>query len=111
MRLAASERRPTPSGLQWDYPHGWACLQYLVIRGLANYGYTADSRRIAEKYTAVVERNFRRTGSLWEKYDTLTGEVSVTKEYESPEMMGWSAGVYLYCRSLLDGFGTANGPV
>lgn len=109
--VAASERRPTPSGLQWDYPHGWACLQYLVIRGLANYGYTADSRRIAEKYTAVVERNFRRTGSLWEKYDTLTGEVSVTKEYESPEMMGWSAGVYLYCRSLLDGFGTANGPV
>lgn len=33
---------------------------------------------------------------LWEKYDASVGVVSVTKEYKTPEMMGWTAGVYLY---------------
>jgi neutral trehalase len=40
---------------------------------------------------------------LWEKYDTLTGAVSVAKEYESPEMLGWTAGVYLACLDVLAG--------
>lgn len=88
--------------LQWDYPNGWACLHYMVVDGLFSYGYREDALRIAEKYVRTVERNFESTGNLWEKYNVVTGEVAVNKEYKTPPMMGWSAGIYLYCRSLLD---------
>jgi hypothetical protein len=49
-----------------------------------------------------VEKNYATTQNIWEKYDTVSGGISVTKEYESPQMMGWSAGVYLYCRKILE---------
>ena len=60
-----------------------------------------EARRIAEKYIAVADKNFTETGNLWEKYDTVTGGVSVTKEYKTPKMMGWSAGVYMFCLDFL----------
>ena len=34
--------------------------------------------------------------AFWEKYDASNGEVSVTNEYQTPTMMGWTAGVYEY---------------
>lgn len=95
--VAGCENREDIMQLQWDYPHGWACQQFMVIKGLSNYGYHEDAVRIAKKYIGVVERNFESSGNLWEKYNVVDGTVSVTKEYETPTMMGWSAGVYLYC--------------
>ena len=97
--VAASENRNLLN-YQWDYPQGWACLQLVVAQGLINYGYTADAKRIARKYVEVADKVFSETGALWEKYDVVKGTVSVTKEYESPKMLGWSAGVYLWCRAL-----------
>ena len=87
--------------LQWDYPHGWPPLQHIVARGLLRYGYAEDARRIAAKYCRTVEKTFAKTGRLWEKYDVTTGDVSVTKEYESPSILGWTAGAYMACRELL----------
>ena len=46
------------------------------------------------KYLALVDRVFQRSGQLWEKYDVCTGDISVSKEYQTPPMMGWTAGVY-----------------
>lgn len=86
--------------LQWDYPNGWACLHYMVIKALLNYGYNVDARRIAAKYASLVEDVFEKTGNLWEKYDVINGAVSTAKEYDTPTMMGWSAGVYLYAHNL-----------
>ena len=86
---------------QWDYPHGWACHQYIMVNALLGYGYREEALRIARKYVSVVDKVFAETGALWEKYDVVKGEVSVTKEYESPKMLGWSAGVYLFCRNLI----------
>lgn len=99
--VAATENFPGISELQWDYPHGWACLQYVMITGLLRYGYRAKAQRIAQKYCTLVERNYENTSNIWEKYDAVSGEVSVTKEYESPQMMGWCAGIYLYYMRLL----------
>ena len=61
---------------------------------LRRYGYKRDAQRIAEKYLALVDRVFQRSGQLWEKYDVCTGDISVSKEYQIPPMMGWTAGVY-----------------
>lgn len=99
--IACCEKLDDLLYLQWDYPHGWACLHYIVIRGLLNYDRKEDALRIAEKYVSVATQNFEETHNLWEKYNVVTGKVSVTKEYKTPPMMGWSAGVYLYCEKLL----------
>lgn len=95
--LACCEKRDDLMDLQWDYPHGWACLHHIAISGLRRYGYHEDAKRIAEKYCDTVERNFQETNNVWEKYNVVTGEVSRTKENMIPtSMMGWSAGIYLY---------------
>ena len=99
--IACCEPRDDLLHLQWDYPHGWACLHHLVINGLLRYGYEDDALRIAEKYCRTVDRAFERTGNLWEKYNVVTGDISATPEYDTPPMMGWSAGVYLFCEELL----------
>lgn len=87
--------------LQWDYPNGWACLQYIVSVGLRRYGYEEAALRIAEKFITLVDNNFEKTGKLWEKYNVVTGEVSVTREYATPPMMGWTAGIYLSFADML----------
>jgi len=85
---------------QWDYPNGWACLQYIVIAGLDNYGYKEDAKRIAKKYVALVEKVFDETRNLWEKYNVVKGNVEVNNEYKMPAMMGWSAGIYLAAKKM-----------
>ena len=87
---------------QWDYPNGWACLQYIAIAGLLNYGYIDDARRIAKKYTELVEKVFDETGNLWEKYNVVDGNINVSNEYKMPPMMGWSAGVYIASKKILE---------
>lgn len=80
---------------QWDYPNVWAPLQFIMYNALKNYGYDAQARTVAEKYVALVERCFEKTGNLWEKYNGLTGDVACS-DYKAPKMMGWTAGVYVY---------------
>lgn len=100
--IACCENAEDLNDLQWDYPNGWACLHYIVIHGLLRYGYTEDALRIAQKYVSLAETVFQKTGQLWEKYNVVTGEVSTAKEYETPAMMGWSAGVYLDCCHIIN---------
>jgi len=99
--VSASENRADLLNLQWDYPHGWPCLQMILIKGLVNYGYTEAAKRIAGKYLDVADTVFRETGRLWEKYNVVTGGVSVSKEYTTPPIMGWSAATYLYCKKVV----------
>lgn len=81
---------------QWDYPSMWPTNVYFAFTGLINCGLYQDAERIKNKYIATVDRCFEKTGELWEKYDAKKGIVSVTPEYETPAMMGWTAGIYRY---------------
>lgn len=87
---------------QWDAPQGWAPLQFVTVKGLLNYGFINEAMRIARKYMATVERNYEKTGRLWEKYNVLDGTINTNNEYDMPPMLGWSAGVYLYFEKLLN---------
>lgn len=98
--VAACEKRDDLFGFQWDYPTGWAPLNYIMIKGLCDYGYTHIAKVIAEKYCALVERAFEKTGDVWEKYDIETGKPAAREGVEH-RMMGWSAGIYLWCKSFL----------
>jgi alpha,alpha-trehalase len=95
---------------QWSFPNAWAPLQYLAIRGLDNYGFSHDARRIAGKYVAMVANTYKTTNNLWEKYNVVEGNVNVTNEYKMPPMMGWTAGIFVwtdeYLRQQTDGLDT-----
>lgn len=100
--IACCEERSDLLNLQWDYPNGWACIHYIVAMGLLRWGFREDAQRIMEKFMKLTERNFEKTGNLWEKYDVTTGNVSTAKEYKTPPMLGWTAGVYLAFQKLLE---------
>lgn len=94
--VSTAEYRGDDVYFQWDYPIVWPCMAYITYIALMNVGCAEDARRIAKKYIDVVERNFDKTGKTWEKYDALSGEIAVTSEYPTQEMLGWTAAIYRY---------------
>ena len=62
------------TGAQWDYPNGWAPLQWIVVRGLRNYEHLDDEYRklaleIAKRFVTCVGRTYKREGRIMEKYN------------------------------------------
>jgi alpha,alpha-trehalase len=91
------------SGQQWDAPNGWAPLQYIAVEGLLNYGYVDEARTIMERWLALNERVYRDTGKMMEKYNVE--DISLLSgggEYETQDGFGWTNGVALVFRDLLD---------
>ena len=88
----------TDTGVQWDYPYGWAPLESLAVDGLRRYGYTADADRISYNFLSTVAENFQREGTIREKYDVVTrsSEAHVSAGYQANVVgFGWTNGVFL----------------
>jgi alpha,alpha-trehalase len=89
---------PTESGGQWDHPYGWAPMQLVGIEGLRRYGFHDDANRLAYKFLSTVAENFRRDGTIREKYNVVTrsSETAVTAGYRMNIVgFGWTNGVFL----------------
>lgn len=86
---------------QWAHPNAWPPLQFAAVEGLRRYGFEEDARRLAEKYVRSVADTFTVTGNLWEKYNAVSGGIDVANEYPMPKMLGWTAGVFIYCCEVL----------
>lgn len=86
---------------QWGYPNGWPPMQIIAVGGLLRYGYTEDARRVAAKFLSLIEKCFRDTEHLWEKYDVVEGSANALAEYETPAMLGWTYGAYRYLGKIL----------
>ena len=100
--ISASEKRDDLMDLQWDYPFAWPCMHYIVCVSLIKYGYRDDAIRIAKKYISLVEKNYDEMGDIFEKYEIIEGRAKKSKENKILHpMMGWSAGVYLWCKNLI----------
>jgi len=87
-----------PTGVQWDYPYGWAPIQLLAVEGLRRYGYTSDADRISTKFLNMVLANFERDGNIREKYNVVTdsSNIELTEGYRSNMIgFGWTNGVFL----------------
>jgi alpha,alpha-trehalase len=88
------------SGQQWDAPNGWAPLQWMGYRGLMNYNYGTLAGKIKNNWMDNVERVFKTTGKLTEKYDVVNGAKSAGGgEYPNQDGFGWTNGVYLKFKS------------
>jgi alpha,alpha-trehalase len=90
----------TVTGSQWDAPFGWAPLQMIAVEGLRRYGYDEDADRIAGKFVALVDKEFREHGTIVEKYDVRRNESDVAEGikfgYSANQIgFGWTNGVVL----------------
>ncbi|MGE6394786.1 trehalase family glycosidase [Chryseobacterium scophthalmum] len=84
------------SGQQWDFPNAWAPYQWLGFKSMKNYGFDDLAEKIKSNWSSNVERVYRNTGKLMEKYNALDIEtVAGGGEYPNQDGFGWTNGVYL----------------
>ena len=89
---------PENSGVQWDYPYGWAPVELLAIQGLRSYGYNAEADRLSYKFLSTVIENFQRDGTIREKYNVVTrsSESQVAAGYQTNVIgFGWTNAAFL----------------
>lgn len=80
---------------QWDYPNGWANLHWIVIKGLQNYGFKKDAKRIAKKWLDLNVDVFLKTGKFWEKYDVVNCDIGKYERYPTESGFAWTNAIFL----------------
>ncbi|MEQ9425800.1 MAG: alpha,alpha-trehalase TreF [Cyclobacteriaceae bacterium] len=92
------------SGQQWDFPNGWAPLQWMAIKGLLNYGHDDLAREIASRWMKINREVFAETGKMMEKYNVADLEVEAGGgEYPTQDGFGWTNGVALKIMDVFEG--------
>ena len=89
---------PYETGGQWDFPYAWAPNQLLADEGIRRYGFKDDADRVSYEFLSTVAENFRRDGTIREKYNAVTrsSETQVTAGYHMNIVgFGWTNGVFL----------------
>ena len=89
---------PYETGGQWDFPYAWAPNQLMAIEGMRRGGFDDDANRLSYKFLSMVMENFRRDGTIREKYDAVkrSSETQVTAGYHMNIVgFGWTNGVFL----------------
>lgn len=86
-----------PTSEQWDFPNGWAPLQWIGYKGLMNYGDVNLASQIAENWTNLNSKVYLQTGKMMEKYNVVDlDKPGGGGEYDSQDGFGWTNGVFLF---------------
>lgn len=94
----------TETDQQWDWPQGWAPLQYMAVVGLRQYGFDDLAREIADRWLDLNRRVYWESGAMLEKYDVVAGrEASDVGEYDVQVGFGWTNGVALALQRAFEG--------
>lgn len=89
---------PYNTSLQWDSPYGWAPVNLIDIEGLRAYKADADANRLSVKFLSMIVENFRKDGTIREKYNVVTrsDEQNVAVGYHVNIVgFGWTNGAFL----------------
>src|SRR5579872_1097524 len=89
---------PYETGGQWDAPYAWAPNQLMADDGIRRYGFNEVADRVSSEFLSNVLENFRRDGTIREKYNAVTrsSETQVTAGYHMNIVgFGWTNGVFL----------------
>lgn len=82
------------SGEQWDYPNGWAPMQYIAVEGLLQYNEKPLALEIAKRWLALNERVYREDGKMMEKYNVVDTHIKAGGgNYPNQDGFGWTNGV------------------
>jgi alpha,alpha-trehalase len=98
-RAGGLQTSTVESGDQWDAPFGWAPLEWIAVEGLRRYGHAPEADRVAAHFLKLVLDNYKRDGTLVEKYDVVHLRTDVGSElrfgYRSNEAgFGWTNAVF-----------------
>jgi alpha,alpha-trehalase len=81
---------------QWDFPNGWAPLEWIAIQGLKKYGFNALAGEIKARWLRLCENTFKHTGNMYEKYNVVKiNQHPEDGEYPVQIGFGWTNGVYI----------------
>jgi alpha,alpha-trehalase len=85
------------TGEQWDAPNGWAPLEWMTIWGLDRSGQKDLAADIAGRWVRLVEKVYKSTGKLMEKYNVvdINNKDAGGGEYPGQDGFGWTNGVML----------------
>jgi len=86
------------TGGQWDFPYAWAPDQLIGDEGIRRYGFREEADRLSYEFLSTVAENFRRDGTIREKYNAVTrsSETKVTAGYAMNIVgFGWTNGAFL----------------
>jgi len=91
---------------QWDYPNGWPNQQWIVIKGLLNYGFKEEAKRLAKKWIDMNKKVYEKTGTFWEKYNVLTVDRGKDGRYPTQKEFGWTGAIFIKLISEIDKYGS-----
>jgi len=86
------------TGGQWDFPYAWAPDQVVADEGIRRYGFSEEANRVSYEFLSTVAENFRRDGTIREKYNAVTrsSETQVTAGYHINIVgFGWTNAAFL----------------
>jgi alpha,alpha-trehalase len=89
---------PYETGGQWDAPYAWAPNQLMADDGIRKFGFTEVADRVSYEFLSNVLENFRRDGTIREKYNAVTrsSETAVTAGYKVNIVgFGWTNASFL----------------
>jgi alpha,alpha-trehalase len=115
--LATTEKTGEARNYQWGEKSLWAPLQVIAVTGLNRYGFKTEAKRVASKYLDLITKNYlkpepaqykqstglvsyRNPGRIYEKYK-IGGTIN-DNEYQAHDMMGWTAGAFVFCYQYLN---------
>lgn len=79
---------------QWDWPNGWAPLQWIAIQGLREYGYHDLADKIKKSWIDSCLFVYKNKSKMVEKYNVVEPhKLSVGGEYRLQDGFGWTNGV------------------
>ncbi len=90
--LAANQKNYNPAGEYW-LGGIWAPTNYMVIKGLENYGYNEFAYKATERYLNGLYAVYKNTGTLWEAYSpdfNLPATNEGGKDLVRKNFVGWT---------------------
>ena len=89
---------PTINPSNWLGPV-WLVVNYVVFRGLLNYGYRKEAAELCDKTLLLLGEDYRKTGSMHEYYNPETGEPIM-----NPGFLNWNMLAVNMIQELTEGF-------
>ena len=74
--------RATHNPSNWQGPI-WGISNYMVFRGLVDYGFDKEAQELAEKTITLFGEDLRKEGALHEYYDPDSGEPIINKGFQN----------------------------
>ncbi len=74
--------RATHNPSNWQGPI-WGISNYMVFRGLVDYGFDKEARELAEKTVSLFGEDLKKEGALHEYYDPDTGAPIINKGFQN----------------------------